>query len=352
MGASQSSSSGNNSILSKDDIDKAAKAGQQLIIDQQVSKDLSNIMSVIDSFKKDDFRGLSDYIKQINISLSNKDGQQEKVEVLSKNITDALEQHHKALVYSISTGSHDDRMNNAVKVVNDKTGEYQNHLMMNKDKTYAEVIKSTKDFYTKEFDEKINTILQNPDMKDNELIVKNVKNVGNVIKEMKVKYKYFEYKYVQLNIFMIVLLQHMFTTMEALHTNTLKYNKQRDDLRIQATEQCFGIITELLNRANITLTDEDDMKFTNALVSLEKSVEMQQKKLDEEITRITQSSEKATSELLHQLSEASKVPFTPPGNGDAINARMGMTAAERFRQQGGFPRGGVRLDPPPKKKMR
>lgn len=327
MGAGQSTASGNK--LREIDITEAARKGNQLVIDEQTSKDLGKIISVIGSFKTDDYQELSRSIEGINENLK------ENKIVINPKILEALKEHHRAILYH--------GFNDANKIERDKKADailgngvdYKKHLTNLADIDTDARIKSTSTYYNREFDESIEKIQKNPDIASNEAIQNSVMTVADTIKSMKARYKFFEYKYIQLNIFVIVLLQEVFSTMEAFHSNVLRYNKERDDLRIKATTQCFDIITNMLLSADISLTNDDDMKFTKALHNLEDSVKQQQGKLNEEISKLKETSTNRITNAAGSLMTAPTGPIHP-----------------MMQQQGGFPRGGVPVLPVPKKKRR
>ena len=317
-------------------ISKAIKEGNQLYIDKDVREKLSTVAQIMDSYKKEDSKALLRDVETINAKL--------KAQGLDLNISGPIErallEHHRAIIASIddSVKLKDPKDRNAaINAIMNNPEAFKKHLEPMKEIKTEQLFEYLGQHYNKDFDKKIGSILEEPHIRNNEGMKSNITSVADSIKALRIKYKFFEYKYVQLNIFMILLIQHVFNTMDEFIENVLLYNKQRDIMREEMVKNTFTAIKEMMQSADLTMNMDEFSKMEGLLTNLSNSVVDKEKRLEKHMEELKQISNASLKDFIDSLSQATRDEATrilgePPKPAESPNA---------YGMRGGFPRDGV-----------
>jgi hypothetical protein len=225
---------------------------------------------------------------------------------------------------------------------------FAKHLEPMKEIKTEQLFEHLGEYYNKELDRKVGAILEEPHIKGNEAMKTNITTVADSIKTLRVKYKFFEYKYVQLNIFMILLIQHVFTTMDTFIENVLLYNKKRDIMREEMVKNTFAAIKELMQSADMNMNLEEFNKMDGLLQNLSNSVVDKEKRLEKQISELREISNSSLVDFINSLSESTKLEAERilAQQKTAATAGTSGTSGSEFtggskRMKGGFPRDGI-----------
>lgn len=113
--------------------------------------------------------------------------------------------------------------------------------------------------------------------------------LGNV-KSLKVKYKFFEYKYIQLNIFMIVFIQYVYNSMTKFIVDVIAYNQVRDAFRQEMTQKIFDATKEIMSASDIQIKPQDADAVNKMISKLQDKVRRDQEEIQEMSAKLKNSS--------------------------------------------------------------
>jgi hypothetical protein len=153
--------------------------------------------------------------------------------------------------------------------------------------------------------------------------------MGNV-KSLKVKYKYFEYKYIELNIFLILFVQHVYATMHTFVNNIIEFNKQRDDAREKIIQDTMKLMAGILGEGEQGLNVVD----TNTLRELTTKVQTVMKQKDEAMKQRLDEMVKVSTDNIQGFLAA----LTDATKGDMKEQLNKQGGSKQKQQQGGFVR--------------
>lgn len=158
--------------------------------------------------------------------------------------------------------------------------------------------KSLPDYLRNIYDNKLGDlrteILKSPLVQKDSKMTTNIERIFTDITGIKSKYKYFEYRYIQLNLFLIVFIQHTFNTMDKFINSVLAYTVQRDTFRNDALRKLIDLLLQIMRQAELDI-DQKDFESIEALMSVvEGSIKDKQVKLNQAV-------EKARVEALDEM---------------------------------------------------
>lgn len=257
MGSGQSQLSGNSLVRTTSNLRKIA--------DQDVIQPLNELSDFIDVYKTTNSRDLVQKIQNYQKSNANKKNPIE----MNNDIFDQVQKFHSELQKKIVNG--DKRL-----VREDLTEFYNNDL------------KNLKD-----------TILQDPGLKNNKPVIDNI--FDGIIK-IKGNSKFYEYKYVQLNMFMILFTQKLFNIFDKYTQEVLAVIIARDKER---EHTMLNFLTEFVKalKDDNELSDFDDKQINEHLASMK--VQMSEK--SNEVEKIVKDLQAGTvKQLIEVLTQSEK----------------------------------------------
>lgn len=124
-------------------------------------------------------------------------------------------------------------------------------------------------------------VMNDDAVKNNPEVFDTVRAIMNNVKSLKVKYKFFEYKYMQLNVFMIVFIQYVYNSMTKFIVDVIAYNQTRDAMRQEMTKKIFQATQQILGASDIQLKTEDAEAINKMIHNLQEKVQKDQQEIQE-----------------------------------------------------------------------
>ena len=136
-------------------------------------------------------------------------------------------------------------------------------------------------YYNQKMQDVETRVLNDEVVKSNPEITETVRIIMNNVKSLKVKYKFFEYKYIQLNVFMIVFIQYVYNSMGKFIVDVIAYNQARDAIRQEMTQKIFRATQEIMGSSDMQLKPQDAEAINRMIVNLQDKVSRDQKEIQE-----------------------------------------------------------------------
>lgn len=136
-------------------------------------------------------------------------------------------------------------------------------------------------YYNQKMQDVETRVLNDEIVKSNPEITETVRIIMNNVKSLKVKYKFFEYKYIQLNVFMIVFIQYVYNSMGKFIVDVIAYNQARDAIRQEMTQKIFRATQEIMGASEMQLKPQDAEAINKMIVNLQEKVQRDQKEIQD-----------------------------------------------------------------------
>lgn len=241
MGASQSVQQQLASPTPQEVTDAIEK--QKFMVDKAVTENMANLSTLLNQFNKNDTTAIVEKIKSM-------DEFKGKVPDAMLNKIGSL---HKNILESIDTS-----FSNADK-----------KKQISTDKGVSEYINKLLD---KEMDGKMNEYLENPFIKKEPEIYKGMQDIAGSIKNIRGRYKYFEYKYIQTNIFFILFIKHVYETVRQFIDETNALNKAKDAYHLILIQNVVKTLQLQLSDQTKKISDVDTNSISGAIAELTHNV--------------------------------------------------------------------------------
>ncbi len=197
---------------------------------QQIAKEIEDKKVVIDKNLVSSLTRLSDLMKQFNrndVPYMLDDVQSKGIKVPG-NIMDKLRNSHSILLNSIDNAYTAEEKGKKIES-NTAVSEYiQKHV-------------------DKDLDEQIKAYMENPFIKEDPMVQRGVVDVANSIKSIRGKYKFFEYKYLQMNIFLIAFINHVNETLIKFVNETGAFYEAREKYHLMLIRNLVKTFQEQLD---------------------------------------------------------------------------------------------------------
>jgi len=239
-----------------------------VVVDDGIKKKLTELGEYVSIFNSNDVKPLIKIVKDYKINLETSTGQRFNF----ANIDNSVGQFHRELLEKISTDN-------------------ENISAEEKDKKFSELLKSKalpdylKNMYDVRLSKLKTKILEDPIVsKDTEM--KN--NIGQILTDItgiKSKYKYFEYRYIQLNLFLIIFIQHTYNTMDNFIKSILAYTVNRDKMREDSLRDLINLLLKIMKEAELNITQKDFESIDNLMSVSEMQIKKRQEQLDKAIEK-------------------------------------------------------------------
>lgn len=297
---------------------------KQILLGKDVSDKVVEVSKMFEALNSNDAKGLLEYVNKMNEKLK-ASGQSELV--ITPAIRDSLLKFHEVVLSQIDSELATKNDNGYVSFTSDQKIERQKA-------EYAEIAKKDPqegifrvlgEGVGKELADKKKIILESPGIVDNEQMKKGVDDIIKSVTSMRVKNKYFEQKYIELNIFLIIFVQHVYETMHNFVENVIAFNTIRDANREKIVNNIIETMKQLLEDPNPQNTS-DNIKNVNLLLDqVKQSVQARDDKMKRRLEEMVKVSTQDLSGFLNAL--------TPQLLGD-----IKTTPTPTTTQQGGFVR--------------
>lgn len=218
------------------------------IVNKDVIEKLQDLTKIISTYKKDNTQSLVDEIIQYDNLVKDDD----KRIKLPQNIINKIKTYHEKILKELKD--------------NKKPQEAIN------------------DYFKDDLEKFRQSMIQEEGIKDNKEVQNGLNDVLNNIKRIRTSSSFFEYKYVQMNIFMVYFIQKVYILLEKYTDDVVKYmilqNKQRHDVMMDFMQK---IINLLGSEKNVGFSVDDQKQFMDMIDRLSVGFEKSEKKLKDDL---------------------------------------------------------------------
>jgi len=279
----------------------------QFVAPDGILNKIKGLGEVIGYFNDNDTSSLTNFIDVYNQKVSTKD----RIEV-GPEIKSTMLNFHNELLSVI-----DQQMGmNA-------TDTQKQEVLKSKLKDNKALNEMLKMYYNKKLEDVETRVLSDEMVKNSSELSGTVKVILNNVKSLKVKYKFFEYKYIQLNLFMIVFVQFVYNSMTKFIVDVIAYNQARDAIRQEMTKKIFKATQDIMGASDIELKPQDAAAINKMLASLQDRVQKDQREIQELSLRVKNNS---MSDLLNFILTSD----------DALASHV-MSSVDKYRQEKNIP---------------
>lgn len=189
-------------------------------------------------------------------------------------------------------------------------------------------------------DKKLAAFLQDPSIGKNPLIKDEMKSLTSSIKNIGTRYKYFEYKYIQLNLFVIGFIQHVYETMSSFIETNMEYFEARENYRTELTLDFIAALKKLLEANDLNITDKEIDDLNKLMTAMKDDVNEKRKETKEKMQMIADANIKSINDYVEKYKEnvykeeTSKAEATPSTNANvrknaSVNARTNTMNSQK-----------------------
>jgi hypothetical protein len=247
--------------------DKFKNLEPSFILDSDVNDKVKKLNSYINDFNTNDTKTLLSVIKEFQEKTNKTSGTNYNFDQIEQFILNFHQSLQKELDSSEDNRKISDILNNDDSL-----------------KKYLDEMKTHKT------DEIFKDIINNDTVKNNGALQTNIKNILNNINNMNVKHKFFEYKYIQINLFLIIFIQHTMSTMQDFIEKVTQYSLLRDAKKRDSIDELVKILLQLLNDSRVQLDPENFNVINNMVKTINSDINSNQKKLNDKINTIKDAS--------------------------------------------------------------
>lgn len=234
---------------------------------------IKGLGDVIGFFNDNDTSALEGFVDEYNKRVSSKD----KIDI-GPEIKNLLLSFHNQLLTVIDS-----------QVVGATPAEKQ-QILKSKMKDNKQLNEMLSMYYSDKLRSIEARVMSDETVKGNKELGDTVRTILNNVKSLKVKYKFFEYKYVQLNIFMIVFIQYVYNSMTKFIVDVIAYNQVRDAFRQEMTQKIFDATKDIMTSSDIQIKPQDADAITNLIQGLQAKVKKDQEEIQEMSARLKNNS--------------------------------------------------------------
>lgn len=223
---------------------------------------IKGLGDVINYFNDNDTSSIENFIDSYNKGVTAK----EQIE-LGPEIKGMMMTFHNQLLEVIDS-----------QMVGATSSEKQN-VLKSKLKDNKQLNDMLKMYYNQKLQDVETSVLNDEMVRGNKDISDTVKIILNNVKSLKVKYKFFEYKYIQLNVFMIVFIQYVYNSMSKFIVDVIAYNQTRDAIRQEMTQKIFKATQEIMGASDMVLKPSDAEAINKMIFNLQDKVRRDQQEI-------------------------------------------------------------------------
>lgn len=295
MGSSQSTpnkSPGNPGVVNAatlkanmtEEMKKEVLKGDSLIIDKALKPDLEKITTLFKNFNYHDPDQIKQYIDTINQSLGNTPIK------LSDEIIGSMAKVHEALSKKLSTTA----------TVEDKRKALSEMPL-------EDMFKNISEYFGNDVDQQKKVVFDRLQLQPEDKMISDPLNaMFNTIKELKVRYKFFEYKYVELNIFMILFVQFAYDMIRNFTTQVIAFNAVREDNRKQVMKEILTQLNDMMTSAGVKVEAADYETLRKMLGNLQNQMDSKNKEMQDNLNKLMEVSTENMSGFVSALSKATQ----------------------------------------------
>lgn len=148
--------------------------------------------------------------------------------------------------------------------------------------------------------QKIDEFMQDPTIGKNPLIKNDIESLANSIKVIGTRYRYFEYKYIQLNLFVIGFVKHVYDTMGSFIESNMEYFEAREQYRTQLTVDFIKALKGVLETNDLIINDKELTDLNKLMNAMKEDVNEKRLETKEKIQQIANANMKSIDEYVEQ----------------------------------------------------
>ncbi len=273
MGASTSTPVTNDNIANVN----SDKLSMEIVLDKGVKSQIDKLSEYVSMFNSNDVKPLLQVIDDYKINLETSTGKKYEL----NNVKTFVGKFHQELLDKIAKDF-------PTMTEQEKQLKLSEKL---KDKTLPDYLKN---IYDNKLGELRGEVMKSPIVAKDAKMTQSIDRIFTDITGLKAKYKYFEYKYIQLNLFLIVFIQHTYTTMDNFINTVLAYTVSRDTSRSDALRELINLLLEIMKQAELNIDQKD-------FDSIEQLMSVVEGSIKEKQVALGQAVEKARVEALDEM---------------------------------------------------
>lgn len=227
---------------------------KNVVVNEQVKQKVEELNTLIANFNKNDVKTM--------MSDMQRDGLYQ--DVLTPELTNKITNMHEKIVKQISSQTEIQTNAGLRNVI---------YKVVNQD-----------------IDEQMNRFLQDPVLSTDDTLKEELGSILNNIKTSHMKYKYFEYKYVQLNLFVLGFIRHVYQTMGTFVEANLEAFENREKYRNELTLQFMNSVKKMIEGNDLTINDSDLNQMSNLMEAMKKDIDDKGKELKTNLRQIANTS--------------------------------------------------------------
>jgi uncharacterized protein (UPF0305 family) len=290
----------------------------EVVLDKGVKEQITKLGDYVSLFNSNDVTPLLQIVKDYKIDLKNASGNTYDL----KNIENIVSKFHGNLLEQIS------------KEFPTLSKEEQDKKLSNvlKNKGLSKYLTTNQDNEIVSWKDKI---LQNSLVKKDTEMSNSVNSIFDGLTGLKSKYKYFEYRYIQLNLFLIIFIQHTYTIMDNFINTVLAYTITRDRAREESVKELIDLLLKIMKSAELNINQKDFEAIDQLMSVIQNQIKDKEVKLDKAINEARTG---ALDEMLKVIVNNSEMFKTETF--DNISASSSTSTSSRATSiSGGFVRG-------------
>jgi hypothetical protein len=226
---------------------------------------IKGLGDVIKHFNENDTTSIEGFIDNYNKQVSDK----EKID-LGPEVKSLMLSFHNQVLEVIDS-----------QLGANSTPEEKQAVLKAKLKDNKQLNEMLKMYYDKKLMDFETKVFSDETVRDNPEVMSTVSNIMNNVKSLKVKYKFFEYKYIQMNVFLIVFIQYVYNSMSKFIVDVIAYNQTRDAIRQEMTKKIFEATQKILGATDIQMKPEDADTINRLIFNLQQKVQKDQTEIQE-----------------------------------------------------------------------
>lgn len=211
------------------------------MVDKVLTENLTNVSEILSQFHKNDTENIVKKIREMP----------EFKDKIPNNVLERVSVFHKTLLDTIDNS------------VTDKNKELE---------TDTGIATYIQKYVDKDYENKMQDYINNPFIKNDPIVRDNVVSVANSIKTIRSKYKFFEYKYIQMNMFLMLFIKHVHGLMTKFIDETAAFYEAREQYHLVLIHNVIKTFKDQLGDETKQLSDLDTSHFSNAMKDLTNSL--------------------------------------------------------------------------------
>lgn len=245
------------------------QSGTQNEIIKDVNLNIQKVTELVQGLNNNDFNKLKNYAEQYNNQISNP-----QMQIPSDVINSMMTFHEKIL-----------------KNLNVQSGEQLVELLSNPE---SNNMKQLIDVNTTDLLKQVNSI-------GNESFKEPLNKIFGNIFTLKMRYKYFEYKYIEMNIFILLFVQKVYELMDSFTNNILEYNKTRDESREKMITDFLNLMVNIMSASDLQLDANGFNQINKMMENIKTDLSNKEKDLNEKLGKVTEGVTNNLSMLIQNL---------------------------------------------------